>query len=447
LLSRGNTLSKISVSSAKKKRVSSGIPDLDRLMGGLYIGDNVLWYEDSGSFSSAFCLNFIKETLSRKRPLIYVTFDRSPKNLVSFLGSQAESQNLTILDCFTNGKGNRSEVFNKFYEKNGALWPYKIIKVNDPTSPDHVGEAIYALHGSLSGDVHFILDSLTGMQSLWGGEDQVIQFYGKTCPRLYELDTIAYWLIEKRAHSSKLKANINKIAQVAIDLSVRRGKSMLKIFKAERRSSKYLNDHHEYLCEGSDIIFENQRQLQPRFDLGARIKSVRLMRGISQKELAELTGVTPSTISQVEKSLIYPSLPALFRLAENLSVDVATFFKEHGGRNSVYVYPAGSRSTTSLPKNVKANAEAELLLPPEIDAPAEVTIVRIQPGKKLSGHFFAHKGAELGYLLAGQLEMTVENQPYKVNPGDTIYLQKDIPGSWNNISEQVAELLWLKFTE
>jgi len=206
-------------------------------MGDLYIGDNVLWYEDSGSFSSAFCLNFIKETLTRKRPLIYVTFDRSPKNLVSFLGSHAKSQNLTILDCFTNGKGNSSEVFNKFYEKNGALWPYKVVKVNDPTSPDYVGEAIYGLHGTLSGEVHFILDSLTGMQSLWGGEEQVIQFYGKTCPRLYELDTIAYWLIEKRAHSNKLQANINKIAQVAIDLSVRSGKSMLKIFKAEKRNS------------------------------------------------------------------------------------------------------------------------------------------------------------------------------------------------------------------
>jgi len=440
-------LSKISVSSTKKKRVSSGISELDRLMGDLYIGDNVLWYEDSGNFSSAFCLNFIKETLSQKRPLIYVTFDRSPKNLVSFLGPQAESQNLTILDCFTNGKGSRSEVFNKFYEKNGALWPYKVVKVNDPTNPDHVGEAIYGLHGTLSGDVHFILDSLTGMQSLWGGEDQVIQFYGKTCPRLYELDTIAYWLIEKKAHSSKLKANINKIAQVAIDLSVVRGKSMLKIFKAEKRSSKYLNEHHEYLCEGSDIIFENQRLLKPKFDLGAKIKSVRLMRGISQKELAELTGVTPSTISQVEKSLIYPSLPALFRIAENLSVGVATLFKEQGGKNNVYVYPVDSRSAISLPKNVKDNAEAKLLMPPDIDAPAEVTTIRIRPGKKLPGHFFAHKGPEMGYLLSGQLEMTVDNQSYTVNPGDTVYLQKDIPGSWNNISEKVAEILWLKFLE
>lgn len=437
----------MSVSSAKKKRVSSGIPELDRLMGDLYIGDNVLWYEDISSYSSAFCLNFIKETLTQKRPLIYVTFDRSPKNVVSFLGSQAESQNLTILDCFTNGKGHRSEVFNKFYEKNGALWPYKVIKVNDPTNPDHVGEAMYGLHSNLSGDVHFILDSLTGMQALWGGEDKIIDFYGKTCPRLYELDTIAYWLIEKGAHSNKLKANINKIAQVVIDLSVRRGKSTIKILKAEKRSSEFLNEHHEYLCEGSNIVFESQQQLKPRFDLGAKIKSVRLMRGISQKELASLTGVTPSTISQVEKNLIYPSIPALFRIAESLSVEVATLFKEHGAQQNVYVYPVDSRSATSLAKIVKDNAQAELLLPPDIDTPVEATIIRIRPGKKLAGHFFAHKGSELGYLISGQLKMTVNNQSYKINPGDTIYLHKDIPGSWSNISEENAELLWLKLAE
>ena len=97
------------------------------------------------------------------------------------------------------------------------------------------------------------------------------------------------------------------------------------------------------------------------------------MRGISQKELAELTGVTPSTISQVEKSLIFPSLPALCRIAENLSVEVATLFKKHGERKNVYVYPVDSRSVTSLTKNVKDNAEADLLIPPDIDTPGDGT--------------------------------------------------------------------------
>jgi transcriptional regulator with XRE-family HTH domain len=297
----------------------------------------------------------------------------------------------------------------------------------------------------MSGDVHFILDSLTGMQALWGGEEQVLNFYARTCPRLYELDTIAYWLVEKGAHSNRLKANINKIAQVAIDLSVRRGKSTLKILKAEKRNSKFLNEHHEYLCEESDIVFESQRQIKGKFDLGAKIKSIRLMRGLSQKQLAGLTGVTPSTISQVEKNLIYPSLPALFRIAESLSVEVATFFRDHGLEKNVYVYSGDRRSATSMDRIPRDHAEAELLLPPDIDAPVEATVIRVRPGKKLSGHFFAHKGKELGYLIAGRLEMTVDNQSYEVNPGDTVYLQKNIPGKWRNTAETIAELLWFKF--
>ncbi len=436
--------SKTSPENMRKKRVSSGIAELDRLLGDLYIGDNVLWYEDAGSFSSTFCLNFIRESLNRKKPLIYVTFDRSPKNVVSFLGPFAESQNLTILDCFTNGKGDRSEVFNKFYEKDGALWPYQVIKLNDPTNPSHVAEAIYGLHSNLSGDVYFIIDSLTGMQALWGGEEHVIQFYAKTCPRLYELDTIAYWLIEKGAHSNKLKANINKIAQVAIDLSVRRGKSTLKIIKAEKRNSKFLNEQHEYLCEESDIIFESQRQVKGKLDLGAKIKSIRLMRGLSQKKLADLTGVTPSTISQVEKNLIYPSIPALFRIAESLSIEVATFFKEHGHAKNAFVYPASERSSIPLEKITKGAAEAEMLLPPDLETALEGAIIRIQPGKKLTRHFFVHKGEEVGYLVTGRLEVTIDNHSYEVTQGDTLYLPKDTPSLWHNTGEGVAELIWFK---
>ena len=428
----------------KKRRVSSGIAELDHLLGDLYIGDNVLWYEDAGSFSAMFCLHFVRESLARKKPLIYVTFDRSPKNVVSFLGSLAESQNLTILDCFTNGKGDRSEVFNKFYEKDGALWPYQVIKVNDPTNPGHVADAIYGLHGNLSGDVHFILDSLTGMQSLWGGEEQVLQFYARTCPRLYELETIAYWLIEKGAHSGRLKANINKIAQVAIDLSVKRGKSTLKILKAEKRNSKFLNEHHEYLCEESGIVFESLQPAKGKFDLGARIKGIRLMRGLAQKELADLIGVTPSTISQVEKNLIYPSLPALFRIAESLTVEVGAFFKDASPEKPALVFPATQRSTAVLGNFSGDDAEASWLLPPDLDGRLQAVVVRIKPGKKLPGHFFAHKGEELGYLLSGRLEMTVDNQTHELKPGDTVYLPRDVPGRWRNTSDTVAELLWVK---
>lgn len=429
----------------KKKPVSSGIPQLDNLLGDLYIGDNVLWYEDAGSFSAAFCVHFIRVSLALKKPVVYVSFDRSPKNVVSFLGPLAESQNFTILDCFTNGKGDRSEVFSKFYEKDGAQWPHQVIRVNDPANPVQVGEAIYGLHSNLSGDIRFIIDSLTGMQDLWGGEEQVMKFYARTCPRLYELDTIAYWVVEKSAHSSRLKANINKIAQVAIDLSVKNGKPALKILKAEKRTSRFLNEPQSFSCEEGEIVFDLPKPLPERLDLGGKIKAIRKKQGLSQKELAEKTGVTPSSISQVEKNLIYPSIPAMFRLAESLSVGVGTFFEGAENEQPGCVFHANEGVSAGLEGSCKGVVEGMRLLPPSIrEAGCDPYLLRIEPGRKLTGHFFNHKGEEMGYVLAGSLALWMNGQRQEAGPGDLVYLRKHAPEQWTNDGEVAAEILWLK---
>lgn len=429
----------------KKKRVSSGIPQLDSLLGGLYIGDNVLWYEDAGSFSTAFCVHFIRESLALKKPTVYVSFDRSPKNVVAFLGPLAENQSFTILDCFTNGKGDRSEVFSRFYEKDGAQWPYQVIRVNDPSNPVQVGEAIYGLHGTLSGDIRFIMDSLTGMQDLWGGEEQVTKFYARTCPRLYELDTIAYWIVEKSAHSSRLKANINKIAQVVIDLSVKNSKPALKILKAEKRHSQFLNELQSFSCEETEISFDLPKTLPGRFDLGGKIKEIRKKQGLNQKELAEKTGVTPSSISQIEKNLIYPSIPALFRLAESLSVEVATFFEAMATSGTQCVFRGSDGVSAALNKLAKGTIDGTRLLPLDMkDAAIEPFLLRIEPGSRLAHHFFNHKGEEMGYVLAGTVSMWINGQRHEAGVGDLVYMQKQVPEQWENNGDTAVILLWLK---
>nr|WP_320011133.1 helix-turn-helix domain-containing protein [uncultured Desulfobulbus sp.] len=428
-----------------KKRVSSGVTKLDKLLGDLFIGDNVLWYEDAGSFSSAFCFHFIRQSLLEKKPVIYVSFDRSPKNVVTFLGPLAQNQNLTVLDCFTNGKGDGSEVFNKFYEKDGAQWPYQVIKVNAPEHPSQVSEAIYGLHATLSGDIRFIIDSLTGMQDLWGGEEPVTKFYARTCPRLYELDTIAYWIVEKGAHSSRLKANINKIAQVVIDLSVKEGKSLCKILKAEKRTSASINKAHPFTCEQGEITFDSSHDFSDRFDLGGRIKAVRQQQGLSQKELAKRASMTPSSISQIEKNLISPSIPALFRLAESLAVSITTFFEGASALQGNCVFSGLDGVGVAFAKGAKGTIAGQRLLPPDItDTVADPYLLRIEPGRKLSTHFFNHKGEEAGYLLQGSLTLLVNGAAQEAHPGDLIYLRKEMPEQWENNGETTAELLWIK---
>jgi transcriptional regulator with XRE-family HTH domain/KaiC/GvpD/RAD55 family RecA-like ATPase len=423
--------------------VSTGIRYLDELLGGLFIGDNVIWYDDAGSLASAFCHNFLKSSQSLKKDLIYVSFDRSPKNLLDKLGPLAGSDRLILIDCFTYGKGAGSTVFLKFYEDQATPWPCQIVCVEEPKNTHNVMEIFYNVHAKLKGDVRFIFESLTGMQELWQGEDQILNFYAHSCPRLYELNTVAYWLIEKRAHSSRLRAQINQIAQVVIDLSVKRGKTALTLIKAEKRHIPSPNTPYDYWAKDMQVSFEAEAHPVSRIDVGSRLKELRSLQALSQSELARQVGVTASTISQVESNLIYPSLPALMKLAEVLGVEVGQLFQETRQTNRKIHFTAGDAMEVNSPGFPQALIAGKRLLPPNMDTDAEPFLIEIPPGAKLQSHFFAHKGQEFGYLLSGELHLTVNSTDYVLNPGELIFLTAETPGQWVNSGPETARLLWV----
>ena len=424
--------------------VTTGIDHLDRLLGGLHIGDNVVWYDDAGSLAAVFYLNFILASQARQKPLIYVSFDRSPKNLLDKLGPLGDSTHLTILDCFTFGKGAGSDVFLKFYQDGSTERACRIIRVADPRNDHHVMEAVYGAHGELEGDVRFVFESLTGMQELWGGEEHIVNFYSHSCPRLYELNTVAYWIIEKQAHTQRLRARINQIAQVAIDLSVKRGKTSLTILKAEKRALETINKPYLYWSKDREVTFDTEARAAGRIDLGGRLKAVRTRQSLSQTDLAKLVGVTPSTISQVESNMIYPSLPALFKMAEVLSVDVSAFFRDAAEVVRPSVFTAGDAVAFTFQNLPKGSLSGKRLTGVNFEAKADPYLIEIPARTTLPFHFFVHKGEEFGYVLVGDLQIKIGSSLKKLKAGDVVYLTTDIPTQWKNTGTDTARMIWVK---
>jgi len=254
------------------------------------------------------------------------------------------------------------------------------------------------------------------------------------------LNTIAYWIIEKRAHSPRLRAQINQIAQVAIDLSVKRGKTSLTILKAEKRDLDTLNKSFHYWSKDLKISFDSEKRSTEWFDLGKRLKEFRTKRGLSQTELAKLIGVTPSTISQVESSLIYPSLPALLKMAEVLAVELSSFFTKSVDLTNRMIFPEGEAVEIKLPNFPEDNINAKLLTPVDFKPKAEPYLLEIQPKKSLPAHFFIHKGEEIGYLLSGKLQLKLEKSVYNVRSGDVIYFTSEVPSQWKNPGPSIARL-------
>jgi transcriptional regulator with XRE-family HTH domain len=218
----------------------------------------------------------------------------------------------------------------------------------------------------------------------------------------------------------------------------------LTILKAEKRNLDALNRPQNYWSKDLTITFESETHTSSQTDLGARLKQLRGKRGLSQTELAKLVGVTPSTISQVESNLIYPSLPALLKMAEILAVEVSSFFQEKANLANRVIFPSGEAVDIKFPDLPDGSIHAKLLTPVDFESKAEPFILEIPAHQTLPGHFFIHKGEEIGYLLSGKLQLKLEKAVSTIRSGDVIYLTSAMPSQWKNPGPGIARLLWIK---
>ena len=76
-------------------------------------------------------------------------------------------------------------------------------------------------------------------------------------------------------------------------------------------------------------------------DVGSRLRFVRERQGLSQRELAKLTGVTNSTISLIEASRMNPSIGALKRILDGIPIGLSEFFAIEPNAPSRVFYAAG----------------------------------------------------------------------------------------------------------
>jgi quercetin dioxygenase-like cupin family protein len=90
-------------------------------------------------------------------------------------------------------------------------------------------------------------------------------------------------------------------------------------------------------------------------------------------------------------------------------------------------------------------ARAWRLTPVDLDSRGEPYLIEADPGAVLTGHFFAHKGQEMGYLISGRMSLRINSMPQHLFAGDLIHLAAETPTQWSNPGPETARLLWIKF--
>jgi transcriptional regulator with XRE-family HTH domain/KaiC/GvpD/RAD55 family RecA-like ATPase len=424
-------------------KISTGINYLDHTLGFLRTGDNVIWEVEAGTYIETFLQRFIDHNLKSGYKLVYVSFNISPSTLTKRLAHLSHLEHLTILDCFTSGKGNSDPLFSQFYEKEKEGFRGGVVKVENPKDISQFRAAMDRIEIEKGAGVRYIFDSLTGMQDIWGDENLTYKFFTYSCPRLYDLQTVAYWILEKDAHTPSFKANLRHITQVAIELEKQEGELFLKAIKIEGRfpRSAFLPKHYEAWDE--EIIFPSIGGRRPG-NLGDKIRTLRKKAGMTQKELAERVGLTPSFISQLEKNLISPSLDSLLKLSEKLNTQPVYFLTEDesGPLQKMVITPA-ERQDIRLPALKGLDIKLQLLVSDVLNRRMEPYLLTIKEGAAIDGHFYSHKGDEFAYVIEGELEVEIQGEKQILRQGDSLYIGSTFPSKWSNVGKGDVNLLWV----
>ncbi len=156
------------------------------------------------------------------------------------------------------------------------------------------------------------------------------------------------------------------------------------------------------------------------------VRTRRLEIGLSVGQLAERTGISKGMLSKIENAQTSPSLSTLERLAGALDMPVTSLFRGLAEERDAVFVKAGS-GPEIVRKGTRSGHTYELL--GTLRGPykrVEPLLVSLDEQSEVFP-LFQHAGIEILYMLSGVLEYGYGRQRYKMERGDTLQFEGDIP--------------------
>jgi quercetin dioxygenase-like cupin family protein/DNA-binding XRE family transcriptional regulator len=215
--------------------------------------------------------------------------------------------------------------------------------------------------------------------------------------------------------------------------------------------------------------------------VGERIREERTKRGVSLRGLARGVGVSASLISQIETGKCQPSVGTLYAITTTLGISVEDVFQpadaaadEGAGAAPAPptpgVPPAGAVPAPFAAAHLAAAPAAVLAAVPDsvvgrrderevlrLDSgvtwerlghvpgvQADFLLVTYAPGGSSSGNgqFMRHAGAEYGYLMEGELILTLVVEEHRLTAGESVCFPSSAPHRYRNDADRPAIGVW-----
>lgn len=174
------------------------------------------------------------------------------------------------------------------------------------------------------------------------------------------------------------------------------------------------------------------------FDVGARLKEIRVAAGLSQRELAARSGVTHSLISLIEQNRNSPSVASLRKILDGIPMTMVNFFDEdRSPRGKVFFEASELHDLTSRLHRINGGETRGRMSFRQI-GDAQVHGLQIlhecyEPGADTGATMLKHDSHEGGVVIAGELEITVGDQIKVLGAGQAYLFDSRVPHRFRNI--------------
>ena len=170
-------------------------------------------------------------------------------------------------------------------------------------------------------------------------------------------------------------------------------------------------------------------------DIGNKLKELRVLKGLTQEELADRSELSKGFISQLERDLTSPSIATLIDILQCLGTTIGDFFTETPDEQIVF-----GKQDYFVKVDTEYKNEIKWIIPNAQKNTMEPIYLTLEAGGSTCPDT-PHEGEEFGYILQGTVSIHLGNKTYKAKKGESFYYTADKTHFLS--SKSGAVLIWV----
>src|SRR4051794_11747073 len=198
---------------------------------------------------------------------------------------------------------------------------------------------------------------------------------------------------------------------------------------AENASSRIsMDEASSKMAESGEEMI---RRILTSYDIGSKLRQLRLRKKIALVDLGKHTGLSASMLSQLENGKLIPTLPTLARISTVFDVGLEFFFSEKRQKRTFAIVRAGERIRfPELSDSPVPGYYFEVLAYGATDKVLSAYLADFPPVQPEDVHAHHHEGAEFVHVVSGTLALDYDEKEYVLETGDSVYFDSSGPHSY-----------------